>query len=103
MAFAPHTNDQVTAHNGLTLILGCFRERDHGNFFEYAIRPEDGLDFAADCPHIVFTADGYRYAKVLKTVAWIAVGERPDGSASYERWEIKDHRNYDTTPYRNAA
>lgn len=102
MAFAPYTNNQVTPHNGLTLLLGSFRERDHGRLFEYAIRPNEGVDFAPDCPHIVFVGyDERRYAKVMKTVAWVAVGENDDGTPVLERWELKSHRMYDTSSYRN--
>ena len=39
---------------------------------------------------------GFRYAKVLQTVAWIVVDEDENGDAVYEKWEIKQHRNYDT-------
>lgn len=103
MAYAPHTNTDVRHNVRLPLILGCFAEKETGNYFEYAVRPDEGIDFAPDCPHIVYVTNpitgvdhGFRYAKVLKTVAWIAVDEDENGDAVYEKWEIKQHRNYDT-------
>lgn len=100
MAFAPHTNTDVRhAHamgNSLPLILGSFKEAEVGNFFEYAVRPNDGVDFAEDCPHIIYTGGQTRYAKVLKTVAWVAVDEAEDGSPIFERWDIRQHRQYPT-------
>jgi len=105
MAIASYTNDKVNAHNGLTLILGRFDEREHGKVFEYAIRPDTGNDFAPDCPHIVFVGGlgETRFARVLKTVAWVAVDETDTGEAIYERWNIKQHKEYDTAKYTKWA
>lgn len=100
--FAPHTNTDVQiAHlcgnpSPPPLLLGSFREADQRNLFEYAIRPDEGIDFAPDCPHIVYVQDGVRYARVLKTVAWIAVGENDDGSPIYEKWTLREHHQYPT-------
>lgn len=99
---APHSNSDVRSAllvgnpSPPPLLLGCFREAEQNRYFEYAIRPDEGIDFAPDCPHIVYVLDGFRYAKVLKTVAWIAVGENDDGSPVLEKWAIREHRHYDT-------
>lgn len=97
MAFAPHTNDRRTIGED-PAVLGCFFEADTGNFFEFAERlpgmfPED---FGTDCPHVVYVGPNaeMRLALVKKTVAYIVVDERPDGSASYEKWSIKGHKAY---------
>jgi hypothetical protein len=108
MAFAPHTNTDVhdtKDYNKFPLILGSFFvEKDKRTIFEYAVRPDDGINFAPDCPHIVYVTNvidgrgiGFRYAKVLKTVAWIVVDEDDGGEPIYEKWEIKQHRHYDTS------
>lgn len=104
MAFAPHTNTDVHHGHRLPLILGSFAEKECGCYFEYAVRPDEGIDFAPDCPHIVYVTmpipgvdHGFRYAKVLKTVAWIAVDEDENGDPVYEKWDIKQHRFYDTS------
>lgn len=84
----------------MPLLLGCFFEADYGNLFEYAVRPEKTFapaDFAADCPHIIYMNESYRFAKVLKTVAWICVDEDENGQPVYEKWKLKKHHNYDTT------
>ena len=107
MAFAPHTNTDVhdtKDYNKFPLVLGSFVEKERGRIFEYAIRPDEGIDFAPDCPHIVYVTNptagadhGFRYAKVIKTVAWIVVDEDEGGDPIYEKWEIKQHRHYDTS------
>ena len=108
MAFAPHTNTDVHNSKNYTkqfpLLLGSFFEKESNILFEYAVRPDEGIDFAEDCPHIVYVTSkidgvdhGFRYAKVLKTVAWIAVDEDADGNPVYEKWDIKQHRLYDTS------
>jgi hypothetical protein len=96
MGYAPHTNTDVVTNRNLAMVLGCFNEKDYGCHFEYAIRPVDGVEFAEDCPHIIYVQDGYRYAKVLKTVAWVVIGEHEDGSPIYDKWNIKQHRVYPT-------
>lgn len=97
-----HTNDDA-ARRGLPLILGEITEREYGKYFEYAVRPVDGCDFAEDAPHIIAMSDGStRYAKILKTVAWVAVDEAADGSPVWEKWALKAHREYDTSAFRAA-
>lgn len=108
MAFAPHTNTDVHNSKNYTkqfpLLLGSFVEKEKRNIFEYAVRPDEGIDFAPDCPHIVYVTNvidgidmGYRYAKVLKTVAWVVVDVDDNDDPIYDKWEIKDHRFYDTS------
>jgi hypothetical protein len=98
MAFAPHTNDRRTIGTD-PIILGQFREYDHGVMFEYAERLPGMFpaDFAPEFPHIVYVGNGeYRAALVKKTVAYLAVDEDADGQAVTEKWYIKGHRAYDT-------
>lgn len=109
MTYAPHTNTDVRHAilcgnpQPLPLLLGEFRERESDNVFEYAVRPDDGVDFAPNCPHIVYVTkavdgidQGYRYAKVHGRFAWIAVDESEFGTPVYEKWDIKGHHKYDT-------
>ena len=96
MGYAPHTNTDIRDGAVLPLILGSFIEADYGHTFEYAIRPDEGIDFAPDCPHIVYVADRIRYARVLKTVAYIAVDEDDDGEPVLQKWQLKNHRQYQT-------
>lgn len=105
MGYANHTNTDVrTAHllgnPPMPLLLGDFREAKYGQWFEYAVRPERTFapaDFAPDCPHIIYMNESYRFAKVLKTVAWVCVDEDEDGQPVYEKWHLKGHHHYDTT------
>ena len=90
MAFAPYTNDRRTDDQGK--VLGCFREKDHGLYFEYAERT-DALfpdDLHPEMPHVVFVGHGeVRLAKVLKTV--LTLLEDEDWIA---KWQITRHQVY---------
>ena len=96
MSHAPHTNTDYSHGKDVALLLGQFVEKDHGNFFEYAERPEGlGGDFTPDAQHIVYVGRGeYRFARVLKTVAYIAVDENGDGFPVWEKWSLKQHHQY---------
>ena len=91
MAFAPTT---VYKDVGDGTILGCFREKETGNLFEYSVN-NDGV--YEDLPHKIWVTSpidridqGYRYGKVLKTVAHIKLRD----TQLPEKWEIKDRVEY---------
>ena len=102
MSFAPHTNEDVLRQlrNGIVptevpLILGQFVEKDFDNTFEFAERRWPSDDFAPEFPHVIYTTDGPRLAKVLKTVAYVVVDENEDGPV-VAKWQTKQYREYDT-------
>ena len=73
---------------------GVFQEKEHGHWFEY--RPtknewalEQGLNF-----EIAVAFGEKRYAKVKKTVAYVAVDENEYGKALIEKWHISRHNIY---------
>jgi len=74
-------------------VLGEFQEKDFGKHFTFAENPynEKG-HFAEGFPHIIFVNDvfgqGYRYAVVKKTVAYVITEEDSSG-AVIEKWNIK--------------
>jgi hypothetical protein len=76
---------------------GCFTECDEGNFFEFT-QPESENDmvFGTDFNVMVWVdnANGYRFAKVLKTVAYVIVDEAADGSPVVEKWNIRNFKRY---------
>ena len=87
MAFAP-----ITASRTLT---GNFTEPTYGKCFEY-----DSLSDSLEHPHRVWVTtpwtgidSGWRYAKVLKTVAHIVIDEDENGLV-IEKWQIKRHSVY---------
>lgn len=102
MAFAPYANNTRTIGHD-PVILGQFREFDTDNTFEFADRhsaPAD--DFCAyewapmsEFPHVIHTIDGRRYARVLKTVAYIVVDEDEFGRPVTERWNLRGYRAYE--------
>ncbi len=96
MAFAPHTNTDYGYGKDVPLLLGQFRESEYGQFYEYAARPEGyGGDFAPEAQHLVYVSDGsFRYARVLKTVAYIVIDEGEEGAPIEERWHLKRHNPY---------
>lgn len=90
MAFAYHHHALIRDDQGR--VLGCFREKDHGLYFEYAERT-DALfpaDFHPEFPHVVFVGHGeVRLAKVLKTVLTMLVDED-----WIDKWQIRHHQVY---------
>lgn len=101
MAHAPHTNDDFANGADVPLILGGFREAEIGHWFDYAVRPDDGVDFAPDAPHVIYVGgqigDRTRYARVLKTVAYVVTDEDEAGQPVWQKWQLRDHRNYPTS------
>jgi hypothetical protein len=104
MAYAPHTNNEVlhelragqspTEHG---LILGRFAHAETEHLFEFGERRHPDDSFAPDMPHTIYLSAGEtRLGKVLKTVAYIVVDEDENGPV-VERWDIKWHRDYDTS------
>ena len=76
-------------------LLGQFRHAEMDVTFEYSMvrdRP-----FGNEYGYAVWMRDGVmRYAKILKTVAYVVVDEADDGSAITERWKLRGHREYAT-------
>ena len=84
--------------------VGRFVERDTGNYFEYSIN-EDMMDLgcewaAEEYPHKVWVGgeriggdQGFRYAIVKKTVAYIVTDEDENGPV-VEKWYLKKNVAY---------
>ena len=88
MAYYTHTKDPI----------GVFVEKDVGNFFEYS-HIDDPVSVCEDFPHKVWVGgivndQGWRYANVKKTVAYIVTDEDEFGLPVIEKWDIKKHREY---------
>lgn len=92
MAFA----DSTTYFDiGDESICGRFVEKEYGKLFEFSKNPtESGC--SSEFPHLVWVNSKNpetRYARVLKTVAYIVVDENDDGLV-IEKWSIKDYTKY---------
>jgi hypothetical protein len=90
MAYWTHTKDPI----------GCFVERDTGNYFEYSVN-DDPISMCEDFPHKVWVGGegvcgmrGYRYGIVKKTVAYVCVDEDEFGLPVLEKWQLKKNREY---------
>ena len=90
MAYYTYTKDPI----------GMFVEKDTGNYFEYSLNDEE-MTNSWDFPHKVWVGGqgvcgmtGYRYAKVLKTVVYIAVDEDEYGQPVVEKWHLKKNNEY---------
>ena len=100
-----HASSTTYFNVGNGSILGRFDNKETSVLFEYSTNLEEagwGADHKDQLPHLIWTLDGFRFGKVLKTVAYIATDETPDGQPIFEKWAIKDHHKYDgkggTTP-----
>lgn len=87
MALWTHTKDPV----------GQFVEQEYGNHFEYSHNDLDVFN-PEDWPHKVWVSNvhnqGFRFANVKKTVAYVVVNEDDHGNPVVQRWTIKNHRAY---------
>ena len=89
MAYYTHTQDPI----------GVFVEKDTGNYFEFSINEDHmAADENGGFTHKVWVGDTigspYRYAVVMKTVAYIAVDEDDEGLPVVEKWHLKKCREY---------
>lgn len=82
--------------------IGQFTERSAGKTHEYSPNTDITLgetefwdQIASDFPHKLWTLDGFRYARVLKTVAYICVDEDEYGKPVTQKWDITNHKNWE--------
>lgn len=73
--------------------LGEFQEKDYGKYFTYK-NTSDEWALSQGFYHEVDVLDGVRYAKVLTTIAHIAIDEDAEGKTVVEIWKIKKHIRY---------
>ena len=84
-------------------ILGCFREKEFDNFFEFSEAPKNKTYSIAfpEFKHLVWVGPSlvsgteFRHAKVLKTVAYVIVDEDFEGNPVIEKWSIKNFEKYE--------
>lgn len=70
--------------------VGCFENVETKKTFEYG-EASDSWAAKYNLKHEIYVADGVRFAKVLKTVAYVAVDEAEDGTPVIEKWVIKHY------------
>lgn len=84
-------------------VSGIFTEKEYSHNFEYGEIPrfpgfEYGLKHGAT--HLVYVGGDpcfgwpYRYAKIKKTVVYVATDEDDYGFPVWEKWHIKNHVQY---------
>jgi hypothetical protein len=86
MALAPYSK--------IGTVVGHFVEKERGRTFDYKLN-DSGM--FPEFPHIVYVGPGgehERFAKVLKTVCYMAVDEDAMGNPVVEKWFIKKHKVY---------
>jgi hypothetical protein len=95
MAFAPST---VYKTFGDGSILGCFHEKEYSNLFEFSANNDSVM---TEFPHKIWVTtpkegidSGFRYGKVLKTVAHIVVDEDSECNPVVEKWNVKGKKDY---------
>jgi hypothetical protein len=73
--------------------VGEFQEKDHHRHFTY--RPTtDAWALQNNLTHEIDVLDGFRFARILKTVAYVAVDEAADGSPVIEKWSLAYNNVY---------
>ena len=70
------------------LILGEFVVPEFKTRFDYC-KTSDKWALAHNLPFEIETVDGHRFARILKTVAYVAVDEQEDGAPKLEKWVIR--------------
>jgi hypothetical protein len=77
-------------HADYASLVGNFRHAETGVYFDYHHKPNwpiDGYPFG-----IVMCDGSTRTAKILKTVAYVAIDEDENGLPVFEKWPLKDHK-----------
>ena len=74
--------------------LGEIQERDHGKWFTYRATADEWA-VINNLPFEIDVLDGVRYARILETVAYIAVDEDDMGRPVLEKWSLKKHNHYE--------
>lgn len=81
--------------------IGCFVEKEVGNYFEYSVNDDMDMPSYYHWPHKVWVGGegvcgmlGYRYANVKKTVAYIVTDEDDCGEPIVEKWYLKKNTEY---------
>ena len=97
MSYAP--TRVYFAPDGDGSILGSFKHTKTNCKFEFSQNTTTD-PWGSDYPHLVwvgpdhYDAD-YRYARVLKTVAYVVCEEDEAGNPVEQRWPIKAHTKYE--------
>ena len=81
--------------------IGCFTEKDHGQYFEYSMNKDTddySMCMVENYPHKVWVGrtddEGWRYAIVKKTVAYVVTDEDDYGMPVVEKWMLKKNNVY---------
>ena len=72
-------------------VLGSFVEKTAGQTHEYS---PNNTGYMRHYPHKLWTLDGFRYANIHKTVAYIVTDEDEYGNPVVEKWQIKQHKTF---------
>ena len=94
MGYAPIGMDQ--------LIDGAFTEKEFGCHHEYQIGAPTEWAAEHGATHALYTKEGLRPARILKTVAYIGIDESDEGDIVWEKWSIKTQWTRETTQYHGS-
>ena len=73
------------------VVIGEFQEKEFGKYFEFSVAESDSWGATFGFPYRVAVGclGETRYAKVLKTVAYVVVNQDDNGDPIVEKWQIK--------------
>jgi hypothetical protein len=72
---------------------GEFQEVEFGKYFTYR-KTDNPWAIQQGFIHEIDVLDGVRFARVLKTVAYVCTDEDAEGKAVFQIWKIKKHVQY---------
>ena len=75
-------------------VSGEFREKEFKNYFEFIDRVDEWGTRIGATHTIYLTHGNERYARVLKTVAYVCIDENDFGEPVWEKWQIKTLWNH---------
>ena len=70
-------------------VIGSFVEKSAGKTHEYS---PNNTGEMTHYPHKLWTLDGFRFAAISKTVAYIVTDEDEYGNPVVDKWHIKQHK-----------
>jgi len=80
------------APSSITGLIGTFSHAETGARFDYTEAKRYPLP---GCEFEVWMSDGStRTARILKTVAYVAIDEDENGQPVFEKWPLRAHHQY---------
>lgn len=87
MGYAINRQVDDVMSRGYTVTRVC--ELDCKRWHDFANTPPDQWAAARGATHTLFTLDGTRPARLLRTVAYVGINEDENGAIVWEKWRVR--------------